>query len=76
MIIVDDRESRSGVPDKLKGEWEYNHLKIGDYVIPKTGICIERKEGGDFISSANNGRLFEQINRMTDAYDHPILLIE
>lgn len=39
-------------------------MKIGDIVIPKLGICIERKEVKDFCGSVMDGRIFEQMDRM------------
>ncbi|MFX0184314.1 MAG: ERCC4 domain-containing protein [Candidatus Hodarchaeota archaeon] len=76
-IIVDHRE-----PMKIKKrliklgmEVEEKQLDIGDYIISERVAC-ERKTGVDFIVSLMDNRLFEQIDRLIETYEQPILLLE
>ena len=39
-------------------------------------VAIERKEASDFVTSLTTGRLAEQIRRLVENYDIPILLLE
>lgn len=62
MIIVDSRESRSGIPDMLRRmgvETEHQELPRGDYRIGS--VEIERKESNDFALSIMDGRLWSQL---------------
>ena len=76
-IIVDHREP----PEikrrliKLGMELKEEQLDIADYVLSDTVVC-ERKTGADLISSLMDNRLFEQIDRLINTYDQPILIIE
>ena len=76
-IIVDHREP----PEikrhliKLGMELKEEQLDIADYVLSDTVAC-ERKTGADLISSLMDNRLFEQIDRLIETYDQPILIIE
>ena len=50
-------------------------LEVGDYIIsPK--ICIERKSLLDLTQSFVSGRLYTQVESMSQFYDVPTLLIE
>lgn len=76
-IIVDHRE-----PQKLKKrltklgmEVEEQQLDVADYIISDQVAC-ERKTGTDLITSIMDNRLFEQIERLIDTYEQPILLLE
>jgi len=54
-------------------------LPTGDYVWQDAGgksVAIERKDTGDLLTSFNNGRLTDQLQRMVAEYDFPFLLIE
>ena len=77
-IIVDEREKKSGIPKLLSSigvKTEIKTLQIGDYIVaPET--VVERKTIGDLFSSIFDGRLFDQCSRLTEHYQHPILLIE
>lgn len=76
-VIIDVREMRSTLPFAM-----YKHgmnldvctLSVGDYFI--NSICVERKEINDLIGSINSGRLYNQVNQLTNLFDSPILLIE
>lgn len=76
-VIVDHRE-----PPKLKKrliklgmEVTEQQLDIADYIFSDQVAC-ERKTGIDLISSIRDNRLFEQIDRLIETYDQPILLLE
>ena len=74
-IIVDDREPKhiSTSLKRRKCNVEVKQLGIGDYLLDD-GVIIERKEGQDFISSMQSGRLWEQLKQMSQ-YKHPMVCI-
>src|SRR5215467_14861230 len=75
-VIVDERERPSGVPDELArigATVSYQVLDVADYVVRE--YAIERKSSRDFVSSLFSGRLFDQANRLTQAYETPLLVI-
>jgi ERCC4-type nuclease len=76
-IIADAREAASGIPEELEREGVYvqrKELDVGDYIV---GQCvIERKTARDFISSLYSGRLFEQAERISRAYQKFMLIVE
>ena len=77
-IIVDNREHKlMALLDKKKDIITYNseQLDIADIVVSEQ-IAIERKEGFDFVSSIMDNRLFEQLLRLKDTYETPILILE
>ncbi len=77
-IIVDIRERSSIITDAIESSGikiTKATLPVGDYAISER-VCIERKTASDFESSLINGRLFEQMLRLKEAYMLPILLIE
>jgi DNA excision repair protein ERCC-4 len=77
-IIVDHRESKSSVPFLLKEmgiRVEFKFLEIGDYII-NPEIAVERKTLHDFISSLFDGRLFQQVDRLSSNYSSPFLIVE
>ena len=79
-IFVDPRETRSGVArflEKAGVDLNLRNLEIGDYVV-SDHVCIERKTAVDFLQSLINKRrnLFEQIHRMKNEYEKPLLVIE
>ena len=76
-IIVDHRE-----PEKIKTrlkkmemEVTEEQLDIADYILSDTVAC-ERKTGTDLISSIMDNRLFEQMDRLIETYDQPVLILE
>ncbi|NVM02802.1 MAG: hypothetical protein HWN67_10725 [Candidatus Helarchaeota archaeon] len=78
-IIVDKREPKK-IIDLLKQEdieVKMQNLDVGDYIISDS-LAIERKSGRDFVSSITQDRrnLFEQLMRLSETYELPILLIE
>ncbi|MBN1330618.1 MAG: DEAD/DEAH box helicase [Candidatus Heimdallarchaeota archaeon] len=77
-IIVDSREKNSKILFYLKKEGidlDFKQLDCGDYVLSDR-VAIEYKKGEDLLSSIIDGRLFEQLGLLTNAYQIPILLIE
>jgi Fanconi anemia group M protein len=76
-IIVDHRE-----PQKIKNRLNKlgmhvveEQLDIADYIISEQIAC-ERKTGTDLIASIMDNRLFEQIDRLIETYEQPILILE
>ena len=78
-IIVDHRERKlKDLLDKKKKDiikYESKQLDIADIVVSKN-VAIERKEGFDFIASIMDNRLFEQLLRLKESYETPILILE
>ncbi len=78
MIIIDDRELKSGISDelkKLKLPFEIKRLDVGDYII-NNNIFIERKTTSDFIESMQDKRLFDQISRIRKNGKRALMIIE
>ncbi|MFO8018028.1 MAG: ERCC4 domain-containing protein [Promethearchaeia archaeon] len=77
-IILDIREQKLMNLFDSKNDiitYRIEKLDVGDIVVSeKAGI--ERKEGGDFISSIMDNRLFDQLERLKDTYEYPILILE
>ncbi|MDE1823291.1 MAG: hypothetical protein KGH50_03115 [Candidatus Micrarchaeota archaeon] len=77
-MIVDNRERDLSIIEGLSGngvDITFAQLPVGDYVVSDR-ICIERKTVSDFESSIVTGRLFEQAERLSQAYERPIIIIE
>ncbi|MHA1557059.1 MAG: ERCC4 domain-containing protein, partial [Candidatus Heimdallarchaeota archaeon] len=77
-IIVDSREKNSKILFYLKKEGvelDFRQLDSGDYILSDR-VAVEYKKGEDLLSSIIDGRLFEQLGSITNAYQIPILLIE
>ncbi len=77
-IIVDQRERNSELLETLKANGisvVMDTLPVGDYVISDR-ICIERKTISDFENSIMSGRLFDQVSRLNEAYQFPIVILE
>jgi len=76
-IIVDSREIYSGLPELLSSiaDIEIKQIPVGDYIVSDR-ICIERKRAEDFTDSMIRKRLFEQVARLREAYEMPLLIIE
>ncbi|HVH14433.1 MAG TPA: ERCC4 domain-containing protein [Candidatus Angelobacter sp.] len=76
-IIVDERERPSGVPEELHSlgaPIEYRVLDVADYVVGS--YAVERKSVRDFLSSLYSGRLFDQAQRLGEAYRTSMLVVE
>lgn len=76
-ILADSREIFSGIPDflSMKADVEIKTLPVGDYILSHR-VAVERKRAEDFLDSLVKKRIFEQITRLRDAYEKPILIIE
>jgi ERCC4-type nuclease len=77
-IIVDKRERNLDILEGLSGSGillSFAQLPVGDYVLSER-MCVERKTVRDFESSIMNARLFDQIERLSNTYKKPILLLE
>ena len=77
-IIVDSRESRSGLARELSAlgaEIQAEELEVGDYVLC-TGLAVERKEATDFVLSILDRRIFEQVELMKSTYERPFVIVE
>ncbi len=77
-VIIDNREQKlMALLDKKTDiiTYESKQLDIADIVISNE-VAIERKEGFDFVSSIMDNRLFEQLLRLKETYEYPILILE
>ncbi|MBD3193059.1 MAG: DEAD/DEAH box helicase [Candidatus Heimdallarchaeota archaeon] len=77
-IIVDSREKNSKILFYLKKqgiELDFQQLENGDYILSDR-VAVEYKKGADLLASIIDGRLFEQLGHLQNAYQIPILLIE
>jgi len=78
MILCDDREVPSGIPEMLRSPHTVQRLTHGDYAwYDKAGryLLIERKSTGDFLSSARDGRL-ASVESLREASDVAFMLLE
>ncbi len=76
-IVVDSREVPSGIPGMLSRKGVYvqtRTLDVGDYVVGEH--VVERKTVRDFVASLYGGRLFEQAQRISQAYTNYLLIVE
>jgi len=76
-IIADIRESASVVQAlrRMGVDVAERMISPGDYVVGE-GFAVERKTFKDFVSSIFKKRLFEQIERLREAYPRCCLLVE
>ena len=75
-LVIDANEPED-VPERLRAlgvEFEIKRIAPGDYVLGPIGI--ERKTLADFFGSLVKKRLFEQVQRLRDAYPQPLLILE
>ncbi|MCF2140088.1 MAG: hypothetical protein K9W44_08545 [Candidatus Lokiarchaeota archaeon] len=76
-IIMDERE-RGEIRSQMQSlpiDLEIQTLDFGDYII-SSRCAIERKRGDDFVSSIFDQRLFLQLEKLKNAYPHPIMILE
>ncbi|MBR9679602.1 MAG: DEAD/DEAH box helicase [Candidatus Altiarchaeota archaeon] len=71
-IIADDRELEVA---RLLKSVKIKRITIGDFVISDR-MVVERKTAADFVNSIVDGRLFQQLAELKEAYDKPVILIE
>ncbi len=77
-VVVDSREFFSPVVDELSSlgvQIVEKQLDVADYVCSER-VGIERKKAEDFSASIIDGRLFEQVTRLSEAYEKPVIIIE
>ena len=77
-ILYDHGEERSGVPAALRDAGIVatpSRLPVGDYILSDR-VAVERKTGADLAASIKDRRLFEQTERLTDAYEAVVLIVE
>src|SRR5438876_3621180 len=75
-LVVDSNEPED-IPERLRElgvEMEVRKIAPGDYVLGAVGI--ERKTLYDFFNSMVRKRLFEQVQRLRDAYPQPLVILE
>jgi ERCC4-type nuclease len=78
MILIDDRELRSGVHQALIAlgvPCEVGHLAVGDYCVSDV-VYVERKTVADFLESMQDLRLFDQVARLRADGRRAVLIIE
>jgi DNA excision repair protein ERCC-4 len=76
-IVADSREATSGIPKILERKGIYvqsKRLDVGDYVAGE--YVVERKTVRDFLASLYGGRLFDQAQRISQAYSNYLLVVE
>ncbi|UCD02966.1 MAG: hypothetical protein JSV63_04255 [Candidatus Aenigmatarchaeota archaeon] len=77
-IIADHRERKTKTYEWLKTfnvNISEKQLDVADYIV-SDGIGIERKTIDDFLTSFFNQRLFEQLEKMAESFEKPLLIIE
>lgn len=76
-VVVDLRESQFVIEAlrKMEAKVVEKMISPGDYVVGE-GFAVERKTFRDFIQSIYKKRLFEQIERLHQAYPRCCLVIE
>lgn len=78
-VVIDDRERASKLDEAIRRicgvEPSVERLQIGD-VLVSSRILIERKAVADFSASIVDGRLFDQVSRLSAAQFQPILILE
>jgi DNA excision repair protein ERCC-4 len=77
-VLVDHREAGSGIADRLRAAGvavEEADLPVGDYVV-SDALVVERKSEWDLTASIKDGRLFEQAERLQEAFPRAVLIVE
>jgi len=77
-IVVDHREAKNHVFMHLKdtaSELVCEQLKTGDYICSDR-VAVERKTVADFVQSLLDRRIFEQVSKMQECFERPVLIIE
>ena len=81
-VYIDNREQK-----RIKSATQYyteqglkvevKELEIGDYLFTDdhNSVCFEYKEVNDFITSINDGRVFNQAINMAEEYDYRFVVI-
>ena len=77
-LLYDHREERSGIPRMLRAaglDAAAAQLPVGDYVLSDR-VIVERKTGADLAASIKDRRLFEQVERLAEAYEVVVVVVE
>ncbi len=77
-ILIDNRELKSDLAKIIREkncDLKFDNFFAADYIV-STKTAIERKTIADFISSLKDARLFDEIIKLKDSFEIPILLIE
>jgi len=77
LVICDvrERDVTAVLVEKPNVRVETAQLSVGDFVLSDS-CAVERKTGADFVSSLLDGRLFDELTRLKDAYSRPVLVLE
>ena len=79
LIVADRRERAGGVVGHLEDlagvRVEWTHLHVADFLLGD-GVAVERKSARDFVASILDRRLFDQTERLLEAYERPLLVLE
>ena len=79
VITADRRERSSGILALLEGRegvlLEIGHLTVADFLLGD-GVAAERKSARDFVGSILDRRLFVQAERLVEAFERPLLILE
>lgn len=78
MLFVDVHEVASGITrllQKLGVQFWVKSLEVGDYLIPDKFV-VERKTIQNLIHSIRTGQIFEQLKKLTEVKEVPMLLVE
>jgi Fanconi anemia group M protein len=79
VIAADRRERGSGILEHLRGHegvrLEMAQLVVADFLLGD-GVAVERKSARDFVSSILDRRLFDQAERLVEAFEKPLLILE
>ncbi|MCX8204316.1 MAG: helix-hairpin-helix domain-containing protein [Candidatus Nezhaarchaeota archaeon] len=77
-VVTDSREELSEVVRHLASmnvKVRFEKLEVADYVVSER-VGIERKTVMDLASSIADGRVFEQVEALVEAFQRPVLIIE
>lgn len=84
MLTIDEKEARTNPIARrsllaiLKEDCMVDNLLSGDFAATDTPLTlgVEHKSFNDFVGSLSNNRLDEQMARLLETYDVPVLLID
>jgi len=77
VIAVDNREDSlfKELLESHGAEVQFSQLPVGDFICSDRTV-IERKSRSDFETSVIDGRLFDQLARLSSSYSRVILVVE
>ena len=79
LIRADHREAGSATLEALRAieyvDLKAEQLDVGDYVLSPQ-VVVERKSAADLVASILDKRLFSQVERLKQAYDRVVYLVE